>query len=92
MPSSTNKETRILTASGQIKQRVHFRQDYAHGSDYEKFYDHFTSYTIRGPNEHDDAPDAVTMLITTAADNMLSWSLESGEGVSPMKDETERGR
>ncbi len=77
VPSSTNKETRILTASGQIKQRVHFRQDYAHGSDYEKFYDHFTSYTIRGPNEHDDAPDAVTMLITTAADNMLSWSLES---------------
>ena len=77
VPSSTNKETRILTASGQIKQRVHFRQDYAHGRDYEKFYDHFTSYTIRGPNEHDDAPDAVTMLITTAADNMLSWSLES---------------
>ena len=60
VPSSTNKETRILTASGQIKQRVHFRQDYAHGSDYEKFYDHFTSYTIRGPNEHDDAPARVT--------------------------------
>ena len=56
---------------------VHFRQDYAHGTDYERFYDHITSYTIRGPNEHDDAPDAATMLITTAADNQRSWSLES---------------
>jgi len=77
VPSSANKETRILTASGQVKQRIHFRQDYPHGSDYERFYDHFTGYTIRGPNEHDDAPDAVTMLIQTAADNQRTWSLDT---------------
>lgn len=75
VPSSANKETRILTASGQVKQRVHFRQDYVHGSDYEKFYDHFTGYTILGPNEHDDAPDTVTMLITAVEENMVDWSL-----------------
>lgn len=76
VPSSTNKETRILTASGQIKQHVYFRQDYVHGSDYEKFYDHFTNYTIRGPNEHDDAPDTVTMLVQTAAASLRKWSLD----------------
>ena len=76
VPSSANKETRILTASGQVKQKMHFRQDYAHGSHYENFMRDMTNYTIKGPNEHDDAPDAATMLITMAADGLVSWSLD----------------
>jgi predicted phage terminase large subunit-like protein len=77
VPSSSNKETRILTASGQIKQHFYFRQDYAHGSDYEKFYDHLANYTIIGPNEHDDAPDTVTMLLSTAEANLRNWALDT---------------
>lgn len=74
--SSANKETRILTASAQVKQHIYFRQDYAHGSDYEKFYDQLTGYTIIGPNEHDDAPDAATMLIDAAQNANRRWSLD----------------
>jgi predicted phage terminase large subunit-like protein len=77
VPSSSNKETRILTASGQIKQHFYFRQDYVHGSDYGKFYDHLTNYTIIGPNEHDDAPDTVTMLLSTAEANLRNWALDT---------------
>lgn len=62
-PSTTNKETRILTASGQIKQHVHFRDDVPAGSDYQRYLDALSNYTIQGPNEHDDAPDATTMLV-----------------------------
>ena len=76
VPSSTNKETRILTASAQVKQHIYFRQDYVRGSDYERFYDHLTNYTILGPNEYDDAPDTVTMLITMAAASLRKWSLD----------------
>ncbi|OPZ65902.1 MAG: Terminase-like family protein [Firmicutes bacterium ADurb.Bin506] len=76
VPSSANKETRILTASAQVKQHIYFRQDYAHGSDYEKFYDQLTGYTIVGPNEHDDAPDAATMLIDAAQNANRRWSLD----------------
>lgn len=63
VPTSTNKETRILTASGQIKAHIHFRCDIAPNSAYQTYLSHLTGYTVQGTNEHDDAPDATTMLI-----------------------------
>lgn len=61
-PNSTNKETRILIASGIIKDRFVFRTDYAVGSEYDKFMKNLTSYLRMGKNAHDDAPDAMTGL------------------------------
>lgn len=40
------------------------------------FYDQLTGYTIIGPNEHDDAPDAATMLIDAAQNANRRWSLD----------------
>lgn len=58
--STTNKETRILMASGQIKRDFLFRSDYAPGSPYDRFMRQLTSYVKMGRNQPDDAPDALT--------------------------------
>jgi predicted phage terminase large subunit-like protein len=57
-----NKETRILMSSGQIKQKFLFRNDYAQGSDYDKFMRQLTGYKKMGTGQHDDAPDGLTGL------------------------------
>jgi predicted phage terminase large subunit-like protein len=57
-----NKETRILMQSGYVKEYFYFRNDYAPGSDYDKFFRQFTSFVKLGRNTHDDACDAVTGL------------------------------
>ena len=59
-PTTTNKETRILMSSGQVKEYFRFRSDYAPGSQYDKFMRQLTAYVKMGRNQHDDAPDAVT--------------------------------
>ncbi len=56
----SNKETRMLMNSGQIKEFFRFRNDYKVGSDYDKFMRMLTSYVKLGKNKHDDAPDALT--------------------------------
>jgi predicted phage terminase large subunit-like protein len=61
--TTANKETKILLASGQIKENIYFRSDYHHNSDYDKFMDNLTSYVMQGKNEHDDAPDTTAMLV-----------------------------
>lgn len=61
--STANKETRILLSSGQVKDYLCFRSDYEQGSQYDKFMDNLTNYTMQGKNEHDDAPDTATMLM-----------------------------
>lgn len=61
--TTANKETRILLSSGQIKEHVYFRSDYEHNSQYAKFMDNLTGYTLQGKNEHDDGPDTATMLV-----------------------------
>jgi len=66
VPSSTNKQTRILTASGAVKGHVHFLSSPPPDSDYEKFMNQFTGYQLQGKNDHDDAADTVTMLIDAA--------------------------
>lgn len=58
----SNKVTRILMRSGFIKNNFVFRNDYAPGSDYEKFMLNLTSYVKTGVNKHDDAPDSLTIL------------------------------
>ena len=61
-PNTKNKETRILTQSAYIKEYFWFRDDYAPGSDYDKFFRQMTSYVKLGKNAHDDAVDACTGL------------------------------
>lgn len=74
--TTTNKETRILLSSGQIKEHLYFRSDYEYGSQYEKFMDNLTNYTIQGKNEHDDAPDAAAMIIDLIMKSGLKFLLE----------------
>lgn len=61
--TTANKETRMLLSSGQIKEHMYFRSDYHYNSHYSKFMDNLTGYTLRGKNEHDDAPDTATALM-----------------------------
>lgn len=61
--TTANKETRMLLASGQIKDYFYFRSDYKHNSPYDKFMNQLTSYTLQGKNAHDDAPDTTTALL-----------------------------
>jgi predicted phage terminase large subunit-like protein len=67
--TTANKETRILLASGQIKEHIYFRKDYEYNSQYSKFMDQLTSYALQGKNEHDDAPDTVTALLDMVLKN-----------------------
>lgn len=60
--TTKNKETRIITQAGYIKEYFVFRNDYTPGSDYDKFMRQFTSYVKLGRNTHDDAVDATTGL------------------------------
>lgn len=59
---TTNKETRILMKSGQVKSYFYFMKDYEAGSDYDRFMRQLTSYSKAGKNKHDDSADAVTGL------------------------------
>jgi len=61
-PNMQNKETRILMQAGYIKEFFYFRDDYAPGSDYDKFMRQLISYVKIGKNKHDDAPDGLTGL------------------------------
>jgi predicted phage terminase large subunit-like protein len=60
--ATTNKETRILMASGYVKEFFYFRNDYAAGSQYDKYMRQLTSYVKLGKNKHDDGADATTGL------------------------------
>lgn len=60
--TTKNKETRIITQAGYVKEYFYFRNDYQPGSDYDKFFRQFTSYVKLGRNTHDDAVDAGTGL------------------------------
>lgn len=59
--TTQNKETRILLNSGYVKEYFYFRNDYASGSDYDKFMRQLTGYVKLGKNKHDEAPDVATM-------------------------------
>lgn len=60
--STENKETRIEADAGWVKQRCLFRSPEAgQDADYRSFMSLLTSYTAKGKNRHDDAPDAMSL-------------------------------
>jgi len=58
----SNKHTRIIMESPNIKQNFYFRNDVEPGSDYWKYLTDLCKYKKAGGNKHDDAPDGTTML------------------------------
>lgn len=63
--TTANKETKIITASGYVKEHFLFkdRSLYDPQSDYGKAMNFLCSYTMTGKNTHDDVPDALSMLV-----------------------------
>lgn len=66
--TTKNKETRILMKSGWIKNHIYFLDDadIPKGSDYSRFFKQLTGYKKEGGNDHDDAPDGLTILAELA--------------------------
>lgn len=60
--TSTNKHTRIIMNSGQIKESFYFLVDEEQNEEYKKFFYELTHYPKNGKVKHDDAADATTML------------------------------
>lgn len=62
--TGSNKETRILASSTWVIDNCVFRDTtlYEPGSDYSIAMGQITSYVLDGKNQHDDAPDALSML------------------------------
>lgn len=61
--AKSHKHTRITMLAGTIKKYCYFRDDYEKGSDYDKFMKALTMYLRVDENKHDDAPDAMAMLM-----------------------------
>ena len=69
--NTENKETRILTDAFWIKKHIVFRKPYdehkcptgyKEGSDYDLFMQQVTAYVKGKTDQHDDAPDSLSML------------------------------
>lgn len=62
--NQSNKHTRILMQYGFIKTRMRFLHpdDYARGSDYDRFIQQILEYEKAGKTKHDDAPDCLAGL------------------------------
>lgn len=60
--TSTNKHTRIIMNSGQIKEHFYFLVDEEQNDEYKKYYYELTHYPKNGKVKHDDAADGTTML------------------------------
>lgn len=58
--TTENKEVRILSDAGWIKERCLFRAD-PPNADYRKFMDMLARYTVEGKVKNDDAPDAMSL-------------------------------
>ena len=59
--TETNKETRIIVNSDWVTKNVLFKDkdSYSKKSDYGRFMDFLTTYTVAGRNKHDDVPDCM---------------------------------
>lgn len=55
---SQNKQVRIFTNSAKVNMLIHMPAGWE--KKWPKFYKHVTSYTAKGNNAHDDAPDCLT--------------------------------
>lgn len=58
----TNKETKILTNSDWIMKHCLFKDDSKMTKEYKDFYTQMITYSAKGKNPHDDAPDSCAML------------------------------
>lgn len=61
-PTNQSKLSRIIQYAPDIK-RFYFLDDKHRDSEYERFMREITLFTVSGKNPHDDAPDAVAMLV-----------------------------
>lgn len=61
-PNVTNKHTRIIMASGQVKENFYFLVDEEQSEEYKKFFYELTHYPLSGKIPHDDGIDAITGL------------------------------
>lgn len=60
--TSSNKHTRIIMNSGNVKQNFHFRKDIKPRSEYYKAIEELLTYMKNGKVKHDDAADSITMM------------------------------
>lgn len=62
--TTANKETKIIVNSAFVKEHIIFKDSSVirAGTDYYRFMQMLTGYTVMGKNTHDDVPDALAML------------------------------
>ena len=60
--TTANKETKIITAAGYVKEHFLFKSD-NQSKEYQTALKFLTGYTMAGKNKHDDVPDALSMLV-----------------------------
>ena len=61
-PTTSNKHTRIVMKSGDIKERFYFLNDDEQSDEYRNYFYELTHYPKSGKVAHDDAADGTTML------------------------------
>lgn len=61
--TTANKETKIIMASGYVKEHFLFKDESVSDKEYKKAMGFLCSYTMAGKNKHDDVPDAIAMLV-----------------------------
>ena len=61
--TQSNKETRIQSLSGLVKDRVLFKEDSVQNKEYKDAMNQLVSYTMAGKNRHDDVPDSLAMFM-----------------------------
>lgn len=61
--TQSNKETRIQSLSGLVKDRVLFKEDSVQNKEYKAAMNQLVSYTMAGKNRHDDVPDSLAMFM-----------------------------
>ena len=60
--TTANKETKIITHSGWVKEHCLFKDDSVSDKDYKRGLRKLCAYTTAGKNKHDDVPDAFAQL------------------------------
>ena len=70
--NTANKETRIISASGMVKEHFLFKDDSEANKEYKNALDQMCSYTMAGKNAHDDVPDAMSMAVDFAENMSLA--------------------
>ena len=71
--TSTNKHTRIIMKSGDVKEHFYFRSDIQNHEEYKKYLYELTHYSKNGKVKHDDAADATTMLAEFTSKTNWGW-------------------